>query len=107
MGDFTDGSMTPSQLDRQRSEGNPEDYEEDGFDTGLEGIKADGEKDGVPIFDVSKNDFYQNMSYGRQRLRFSQGTNVQKFHSGTHYKKPFFIKHKSKDDGREYMRKVK
>ena len=104
MGDFTDGSMTPNQMDVQRSEGEPDG--EEGFDSGLEGIKADGEKDGVPIFDVSKNDFYQNMSYGRKRLRFDQGTNVQKFHSGTHYKKPFFIKHKNADDGREYIRKI-
>jgi len=102
MGDLI-GGMSPNQIDVQRGEGEKEEE----FDTGIEGIKADGQKDGVPIFNVSKEEFYQNMNYGRKRLRFKPDTMAQKFHSGTKYKLPFFIKHQNDDDGRIYMRKVK
>jgi hypothetical protein len=73
----------------------------DGVDTGFEDVKADGERNGIPVFKVSKNEFYQNMTHGRKRIRFSSGTNVQKYMKRTRYGSPFFIEHGG------YLRKVK
>lgn len=62
---------------------------------------ADGEKGGFPVFNVSKDEFYQNMSHGRKRVRFKNGTSAQKYMANTLYKQPFHISH----DG--YTRKIK
>jgi hypothetical protein len=75
--------------------------EEPTFKTDVDGVPADGERNGLPVFKVSKHEFYQNMANGRRRLRFSNGSRVQKYMQGTRYKNPFWIEH----DG--YLRKVK
>ena len=64
-------------------------------------VFADGDKGGVPVFKVGKNEFYQNMRHGRRRLRFKSGTPAQKYMSKTKYNRPFYISH----DG--YIRKIK
>jgi len=66
-------------------------------------VFADGEKNGMPVFKVTKNEFYQNMNHGRKRLRFKTGTETQKYMSQTKYKRPFWIE--NQDDG--YVRKIK
>lgn len=73
-----------------------------GFKTDVEDVFADGERNGVPVFDVSKDEFYRNMKIDRKRLRFSSGTKVQQYHSKTKYNMPFYIR--NKDDG--FMRKI-
>lgn len=64
---------------------------------------AKNNRDGLPVFKVTNGEFYQNMNYGRQRLRFKSGSDTQKFMQGTTYKQPFWIQHEK--DG--YMRKIK
>jgi hypothetical protein len=103
MGEFMDGD-SPDQIARQDR---VEKYPESGFDTGVEDCTADGEKSGVPIFKVTKGEFFQNMNYGRKRLRFKSGGPVQTFQQGTRYKNPFYISYKEENSGREYLRKIR
>jgi len=71
--------------------------------TDVPDVFADGERNGLPLFKVSKNEFYQNMSHGRQRLRFKSGTSTQQYMKNTKYNRPFWIQ--DTDDG--YIRKIK
>ncbi len=103
MSEFLDGD-SPDQIARQDR---AEKYPEDGFDTGIPDCKADGEKSGVPIFKVTKGEFFQNMNYGRKRLRFKSGGPVQTYQQGTRYKNPFFISYKEEGSGKEYLRKIR
>lgn len=59
-----------------------------------------------PCFDVTQDEFYQNMQDGRRRLRFSKGSNCQKYMQGTKYNRPFFIRH-TDTKGKTYVRKIK
>lgn len=74
-------------------------------ETNVEDCYADAlnKRDGLPVFKVDHQEFYQNMNYGRQRIRFKSGSNTSKFMKGSHYNAPFWIQNKS--DG--YMRKIK
>jgi hypothetical protein len=74
-----------------------------GIPTDAEGVFADGEKGGLPVFDVSQQDFYNNMKQDRRRLRFGKDTNASKYMRTTRYRRPFYVR--NKDDG--YMFKVK
>lgn len=104
MGEFTNGE---SPADIAKKDSSPEtEYSDDGFDTDVDGVKANGERLGLPVFNVSRDEFYQNMNYGRRRLRFSSGSNVQQYMQGTRYKRPFWISYKE-ENGQEYIRKVK
>jgi hypothetical protein len=69
--------------------------------TDLEGIFADAEKDGFPVFDVDTDTFHNNMRQERKRLRFKSDTPVATYHRMGKYNRPFFIR----ADG--YLRKVK
>ena len=64
---------------------------------------AVNKRDNLPVFKVGHGEFYQNMNYGRKRIRFKSGTDVQRFMQGSRYKQSFWIQHEK--DG--YMRKVK
>lgn len=64
---------------------------------------ADAEYQGFPVFDVTKDEFYNNMRADRQRLRFKSETPAQTYFKNTHYKTPFYIR--NTEDG--YMRKIK
>lgn len=75
-------------------------------ETGIKDVFADAEKQGMPVFNVSKDEFYQNMDYGRRRLRFKSGSGPQAYMQGTRYRNPFWIKYKD-NGGKEYIRKVK
>ena len=79
---------------------------EDGFATDVDGVMANGEREGKPVFDVDYGEFYQNMEFGRQRLRFKSGSNIQQYMQGTRYKNPFFIRY-TDDNGKQYIRRVK
>ena len=103
MGEFTDG-QSPENIAAQDRATNmtPDDGEEtSGVKTDVQDVHADGERNGLPVFKVTKNEFYQNMKMGRQRLRFSNGSRVQKYMQGTKYRNPFWIEHEG------YLRKVK
>ncbi len=75
------------------------------METHVGGCFADAvnSRDKLPVFKVPHESFYQNMNYGRQRIRFKSGTDVQKFMQGSKYKQSFWIQHDK--DG--YMRKIK
>jgi hypothetical protein len=72
---------------------------------GHEGIFCDGvnQRDKLPIFKVPKDEFYQNMSHGRQRMRFGASSDVSKYMKSTGYKGSFWIQ----DDKEGYVRKIK
>lgn len=97
MGEFTDGE-SPSDIAARDGQA---EYTDDGVETDVEGVKAQGEKLGLPVFKVDKHEFYQNMQMGRKRLRFKVDTPVQQYMSRTRYKKAFWIEH----DG--HIRKIK
>jgi hypothetical protein len=79
---------------------------EDGVETDVADVRADGEREGKPVFNVDHGEFYQNMEYGRKRLRFKSGSNIQQYMQQTRYNKPFFIQYKD-ENGKEYIRRVK
>ena len=74
-----------------------------GVPTDVEGVFADGEKSGLPVFDVSQKEFYANMKQDRRRLRFGNDTTAAKYMRTTKYRRPFYVR--NKEDG--YMFKVK
>ena len=80
------------------------------FDTDVPDVKSDGEhhigNTKFPVFKVGKNEFYQNMNYGRKRLRFNTGSNAQQYMSKTKYTRPFFISY-TDSQGKTYTRRVK
>lgn len=69
--------------------------------TDLDGVFADAEKDGFPVFDVDKETFNNNMRQERKRLRFKSDTPVAQYYRMSKYNRPFYIR----ADG--YLRKVK
>lgn len=74
------------------------------FKTEFDDVFADAvnQKDNLPVFKVSHQEFYQNMNSGRQRIRFKSGSDAQKFMQNGRYNKTFWIQHEK--DG--YMRKI-
>lgn len=73
-----------------------------GIETDVEGIYADGIKGDVPVFDVSPEEFNNNMKMDRRRLRFKQGSKAAEYMRNTRYNRPFWIR--NSQDG--YMRKI-
>jgi hypothetical protein len=69
-------------------------------ETDLPGVFADAEKNGMPVFDVDKETFNNNMRQERRRLRFKTGTAAAQYHQGSKYNRPFWLR----SDG--YLRKV-
>jgi len=59
-----------------------------------------------PVFKCNKNDFYNNMTDNRKKMRFQSGSVVQQYMQKTKYNKPFFISY-TDNDGRTYKRRVK
>jgi len=74
-----------------------------GVPTDVDGVFADGEKLGMPVFDVSPEEFFNNMKMDRRRLRFNKDSNASKYMRTTKYNRPFWIRNSL--DG--YMRKIK
>lgn len=74
-------------------------------ETGIKDCYADAvnKRDNLPVFKVGHGEFYQNMNYGRQRIRFKSGSGAQQYMKGSRYKQSFWIQHDK--DG--YMRKIK
>jgi hypothetical protein len=98
----TFGDSPEAQIAKDRDQAVPQ---PDKIETGVKDCYADAKnnRDGLPVFKVGHDEFYQNMNYGRQRLRFKSGSSPQKFMQGTTYKQSFWIQHEK--DG--YMRKIK
>jgi len=103
---WSDGDSPETTLQKDKADSMKVDPEQEGkVKTHIEDVYADGinKKDNLPIFKVSHNEFFQNMSAGRQRLRFKTGSHTQKFMQGSKYKQSFYVQHEK--DG--YLRKVK
>lgn len=66
-------------------------------------VFADGEYKGTPVFDVSTDEFYNNMKQDRKRLRFKTGSVAGDYMRKTKYNIPFYIRNTK--DG--YLRKIK
>lgn len=100
-GDWNDSPEAKIQGDKDQAVEVPDGKVE----THIKGVFADAvnKRDNLPVFKVDHGSFYQNMNYGRKRIRFPSGTHVQKFMQGSRYKQSFWIQHEK--DG--YMRKVK
>lgn len=73
------------------------------IETDVSGIYADGNYKGAPVFDVSSEEFYNNMKMDRKRLRFKTGSNAGEYMRKTRYNIPFYIR--NTEDG--YLRKIK
>ena len=117
MGMFTDdGQNSPPTTQKEEPEAvelntdEPKEDEPERFATDVEGVTSDSEqyigKDKFPVFKVNKNEFYQNMKYGRKRLRFKTGTGAQKYMSGTKYQRPFYVTY-TDSKGKTYSRRIK
>jgi len=80
------------------------------FETDVPGVFADDQLHSgsvkFPVFDVEKEDFYNNMTADRKRMRFKSGTAAQGYMSNTRYRNPFFVRY-TDDSGRKYQRRVK
>jgi hypothetical protein len=100
-GNFQDSPEAKIQGDRDQAVAPPEGKVE----TEFKGVFADAinKRDNLPVFKVGHGEFYQNMSAGRQRIRFKSGSDVQKYMQNGRYKRTFWLQHEK--DG--YMRKVK
>jgi hypothetical protein len=73
-----------------------------GYATDVEDIFADGSKGDIPVFDVSPEEFNDNMKMDRRRLRFKKGSKAAEYMRKTQYNRPFWIRNTK--DG--YMRKI-
>jgi len=81
-----------------------------GYETDVDGVMANDiikqGKDEFPCFDVSPEEFNQNMQDGRRRLRWKSESPAQKYMSGTKYNRPFYVR-TTDDSGKKYVRKIK
>ena len=83
----------------------------DKFETDVKGVFADGVKqvgiEKFPVFNVSHDEFYSNMTSGRKRQRFKSGGSVQQYMQKTKNSgRPFYVQHVDKK-GKKFERKVR
>lgn len=104
MGDLFGSVPTHDQINFQSTQ-NVDSSDVGKVETDVSGVFADGKKDGLPVFNVSKEDFYNNMRMDRKRMRFKTDT-VSQYLRGTRYNRPFYIEYKG-DKGEHYLRKIK
>lgn len=74
--------------------------------TDVDGISANGIMNNLYVFDVDRDDFFNNMKEDRKRQRFKSDTNVAKYARATKYNNPFYVRYKD-EDGKAYIRKIK
>ena len=102
-GEFTTGSTHDTENAEQQ---NRTEIENPGkIETDVHGVFADAQKDNFPVFDVDKDDFFNNMKVDRKRIRLKT-QHASDYHKGTKYNRPFWLRYKD-DAGAGYMRKVK
>jgi hypothetical protein len=101
MGEMMNGS-TPEDDARINTQG-PGTTDPGKVDTDVSDVKADGTKQGIPVFDVDAIDFIKNMRMDRRNLKFPEDSAITQYMRGTRYSKPFWLRTKNGDA----MRKVK
>lgn len=81
-----------------------------GYETDVPDVRADDivrqGKDEFPCFDVSQEEFNQNMQDGRRRIRWKNGSAAQKYMTGTKYNRSFYVRH-TDNNGKKFVRKIK
>lgn len=110
MGEFTgDKNVVTNNIAMGNADAAAAGVEQKVYNTDVDGITADDVvkqgKDEFPCFDVSKEEFYQNMQDGRKRIRFKT-EKAAKYMQGTKYNRPFFVRH-TDEAGKKYVRKIK
>lgn len=93
------GEVTPKDAAPADGEGGEQPK---GVPTDVDGVFADGTKGDAPVFDVTPEEFMNNMKMDRRRLRFKNGSKAAEYMRQTRYNRPFWIRN-SKDG---YMRKI-
>lgn len=111
MGEFTGGSV-----DHTRNAQDDENISKSGADQGsyqtdVPDIEADDViKKGMeeyPVFDVTPQEFFSNMSADRKKIRFKNGSKVTTYKNKTkNTGRPFYIK-TTASDGKTYTRKIR
>lgn len=96
--------------EQQAGGGEGTEQEIPGYETDVPDVRADDivrqGKDEFPCFDVTQDEFNQNMQDGRRRLRWKNGSAAQKYMSGTKYNRPFYVR-TTDSSGKKYVRKIK
>lgn len=102
-GEFTTGDTHDSINAAQQMEVSNENPGK--IETEVNGVFADALKDNFPVFDVDKEDFFNNMKTDRRRLRLKTQS-AANYHKGSRYNRPFWLRYKD-ENGTGFMRKVK
>ena len=76
------------------------------LNTGVGDIKSDDMFRDKHVFDVSKNEYFNNMKLDRNRMRFSKGSKVSDYMKGTKYRSQFFVRYTDKE-GQKFIQKIK
>jgi len=103
------GELTNNEIEQVEQPEQPEENN-DPIKTDVPDVYADSTvKQGnneFPVFSCSKDEFYNNMTDNRKKLRFKSGSNIQSYMQKTRYKKPFFISY-TDDNNKTYKRRIK
>lgn len=82
----------------------------DSMSTGVDGADADAfinvGSEKFPVYDVSKQEFLQNMDNGRKRLRFEQDSKPQKYMQNGKHNREFYVRY-TDNSGKKYTRRIK
>jgi len=105
MGEFTGVENTRPEEIAASDQAIRQSTDDNQVNTDVDDVFADGEKMGMPVFNVDKSSFYQNMEFGRKRVRFPTGSKAQQYMQKTKYNRPFWIAHD--DNGQVWTRKIK
>jgi hypothetical protein len=102
MGEFADNNSSPNSL----AAGDHDIKGDIGkVPTHVPDVFADGEKLGLPVFQVDHSEFHQNMEFGRKRLRFKDDAPVKQFMTKSTVNSPFWLATKD-NTGKLWTRKV-
>lgn len=69
-------------------------------------LEPDGTFRNTPVFDVSKDEFFNNMRRDRNRMRFANKSKISKFMQTNNYRKPVFMRY-TDPNGQQYVSKIK
>ena len=83
----------------------------EGFETDVEGIYADDKvqygQEEYPVFDISQEEFFSNLTSDRKKLRFKNGSKVMQYKNKTKNSlRPFYIR-TTDQNGQSYTRKLR
>ena len=108
MSEFLDNEIGEPQ--NKPDEPEEDNTEQQGVPTDVKGVYADSMvKQGhneFPVFKCNRNDFYNNMTDNRKKMRFQSGSDIQQYMQKTKYNKPFFVSY-TDSSGKTFKRRVK